>query len=285
MSLTKADILHATMLALNSVPQRVEGNLYRYSYTISPTYYGSSPPYTFFPILTFGSGGGKVDWGDGTVSTYPGYRAYPSINHTYPGSGEYTIVIVGDIQSIEPCDPHVGSNPELISVHTKLPKSMSYKTTMARHFVGCTNLVSIPKGYFDVCKDTVTSFTDCFYQCYKLQSIPAGLFSGFSSVTSFYRCFYLCDLRSIPPDLFTGCVSAQSFYNCFYSNSRLAEIPAGLFNGCTGANNFSQCFLNCSGVISSVPELWVDYPDSSHSLCYGNCSNAANYADIPADWK
>jgi hypothetical protein len=52
--------------------------------------------------------------------------------------------------------------------------------------------------------------------------------------------------------------------------------------------DFRFTFRNCTAITSAVPELWdtVKWPNvTAYESCFLNCTNAANYANIPAGWK
>jgi hypothetical protein len=52
--------------------------------------------------------------------------------------------------------------------------------------------------------------------------------------------------------------------------------------------NFSYTFQGCTAITSAVPELWdtTKWPSTRfRDRCFYNCTNAANYADIPVGWK
>lgn len=78
------------------------------------------------------------------------------------------------------------------------------------------------------------------------------------------------------------------FESCFYKCSSLTSIPDGLFDNNTAVTNFRSCFGDCSSITSAVPELWntTKWPNvTEKSLCFSGCTKAANYPEIPDDWK
>ena len=111
-------------------------------------------------------------------------------------------------------------------------------------------------------ENRITSFTFTFQNCTSLASIPTGLFDNCPNVTDFNSAF-------------DGCAS-------------LTSIPGGLFDNCTAVIRFDYVFSGCRAITSAVPELWdtTKWPNvTAHTACFFNCTNAANYADIPAGWK
>jgi hypothetical protein len=72
--------------------------------------------------------------------------------------------------------------------------------------------------------------------------------------------------------------------------SDLESIPQNLFSECTYvdpsiAAGFYGCFINCKKITSSVPELWLQFPDVDGRRCFRNCTRAANYSSIPSNWR
>ena len=111
-------------------------------------------------------------------------------------------------------------------------------------------------------RNRIAFFNSTFRNCQSLTSIPAGLFDNCTAVADF----------------------SSTFRNC----QSLTSIPAWLLDNCTAVKYFISTFYNCRSLTSAVPELWnaAKWPNvTSYDDCFGNCTNAANYADIPADWK
>ena len=101
--------------------------------------------------------------------------------------------------------------------------------------------------------ETITNFNACFYNCYSLTGIPAGLFDNNPQVTSFDSCFYNCEsLTSIPIGLFDNNPQVTNFSFCFSYCKNLSSIPAGLFDNNPQVTNFSYCFYRCSSLIVNV---------------------------------
>ena len=78
----------------------------------------------------------------------------------------------------------------------------------------------------------------------------------------------------------------MSFDSCFYYCSKLTSIPTGLFDNCPNVTSFSYCFNGCSGVIGSLPPLWIFYyeKNATKSRCLAGCINASNWEEVPASW-
>lgn len=65
----------------------------------------------------------------------------------------------------------------------------------------------------------------------------------------------------------------------------LKYVPNNLFDKQTNISVLSYCFFICENITSSVPELWLKFPNASKINCFYGCTNASNYSDIPDEWK
>ena len=148
------------------------------------------------------------------------------------------------------------------------------------------NITKIPAGLFNQfsnCK----SFESVFQGCSFLETIPGGLFDSCVAVQSFRFSFLRCEsLQSLPSGLFSENEDVTDFTGTFQECASLELVPLDTFNLLMNTTPiFSSCFRNDRKITSAVPDLWNYYPDSAHVGCFLNCSRAANYADIPSDWK
>lgn len=160
------------------------------------------------------------------------------------------------------------------------------KESLSASFYNCEMLISIPKGLFDDVANT-KSVARMFYHCYNLVEIPDGIFENCPNISNFEWCFCACRaLKVIPTDIFKNC-NVGVYYNfadCFNACLGLSSIPQELFTNVPTPSNFSYCFSNYRGA-GAVPALWVSHPTSVGEDCFKDAKNAANYADIPSDWK
>lgn len=188
---------------------------------------------------------------------------------------------------------------------TPLPDMGSYG--MYSLFEACTSLQKIPEKLFSN-NLTQTSYNKIFYGCTSLRDIPGNIFDG-CQVKTCDNAFAHTGVRSIPDDLLQGspCTSVQAIF----AATNITEIPQGLFESlpikeatfafssigslvtvpedflmsCTDLSDVSGLFMNCYGITSKVPELWRNRKITKYTECFKGCTNAANYADIPAGWK
>ena len=132
----------------------------------------------------------------------------------------------------------------IASIEEPLP-SMG-ETDFSNYFYQCRSLVSIPENLF-INNPQITDFSDCFYYCTSLTSIPQGLFDNNPEVTRFMDCFSYCRyLTSIPQGLFDNNPEVTRFRNCFYYCDSLTSIPQGLFDNNLNAYDFGSCFNGCN---------------------------------------
>ena len=134
------------------------------------------------------------------------------------------------------------SNDYIASIEEPLP--FMDNDDFSNYFYYCTSLTSIPENLF-INNPQITSFQGCFYYCISLTSIPSGLFDNNPNVTSFQRCFTNCTfLTSIPQGLFDNNPNVTDFYSCFSYCASLTSIPQGLFDNNTNVTDFGRCFYN-----------------------------------------
>ena len=229
---------------------------------------------------------GSIDWGDGEQETVDVVN--DTVSHTYAVNGYYKVAIYGDLQFIR---FGVNSNDDrpdisLRTVDTPFPKSMHRATDYSNLFRGCQNLLSVPDDLFKNCKDA-TTIAYGFFNNTLLQAIPSSIarICG-PTITRFTNCFRSCtSLKSIPAGIFDRAINATSFWGCFSDCRELETVPSDLFYNCQSATTFYQCFADDRAITSSVPELWISHPNADHYWCFYRCTNAANYASIPSDWK
>ena len=142
-------------------------------------------------------------------------------------------------------------------------------TSFSECFYYCDGLTSIPEGLF-ANNPNVTTFSKCFYECSALTSIPEGLFANNPNVASFSECFYNCRrITSVPVRLFANNPNVTTFSGCFYKCSGITSVPVRLFANNPNVTSFSECFSSCYG-LTSIPEgLFANNPNvTSFSNCF-----------------
>ena len=99
----------------------------------------------------------------------------------------------------------------------------------------------------------VTNFSNCFYNCSSLTSIPSGIFDHNTAVNSFMATFENCSaITSIPSGIFDHNTAVNSFMATFEGCSLITEIPSGIFDNNPVVLSFSRTFEDCS-LITSIP--------------------------------
>lgn len=157
-----------------------------------------------------------------------------------------------------------------------------YANTFQGCFRGCTGLTEAPGGVFPAVS-THVNLTSCFRDCTGITSISSDLFHGLSDVDLWYMFRDCTALTSLPEDLLDE-LSAIEMYGTFYGCTGLSQIPDD-FIPSTGVTDLRFCFASCTGITGNVPRLWETHQDVPHYRCFHRCTNAANYAEIPSDWK
>ena len=229
-----------------------------------------------------------VDWGDGSTSTITAYDD-ADVTHNYASAGTYQITIKGTCEGWS--FNNLGSRLKIRKVIHWGDKPVFAGFKYLRNgFRGCSNLSQLGTGAIPASGTGILTegFTQTFYNCSSLTSLPSSLFREHTSMTSeaFYYCFYGCTgLLSIPEDLFSNNVSigATAFYGCFISCIGLTSVPANLFknNTAVGLNAFRATFNNCIG-LTTIPADLFRYNTLATSFreCFAACSGLET---LPAD--
>lgn len=178
------------------------------------------------------------------------------------------------------------------SVET-IPEKLFENNPMAEDFglcfESCAQLTDVPGDLFANNPDA-KSFYQCFQHTNKLVSVPGNLFTNNVVAEDFSYCFANSGVKEVGSGLFYNNLMAEYFNNCFMSDDRLVFVGDNMFRAGGAAINFSSFMSGCNQIgnyapRSSVPELWTMYPNAAHDYAFRNCSSAANYYQIPNDWK
>ena len=166
--------------------------------------------------------------------------------------------------------------PPLGSGVTKIPNF--YQT-----FYGCTHLTSIPANLFSGYTSSVTKmFKQTFKGCTGITSIPEGLFDfGGNNVSGkgsmFNSTFYGCTgLTSIPATLFSRVASSAEFlFSYTFAFTGITSIPATLFSRVTsGARSmFAVTFQGCTGLTSIPATLFSSVTSSADNMFHQTFQN------------
>ena len=153
-------------------------------------------------------------------------------------------------------------------------------------FENCTSLHSISSDIFADNIDALSAFTvfslnALFKGCSELTDIPDGLFSPLQHC-HFDHTFENCSsLQSLP--------AKEAFINpvfwAFYIQGQSGYDGTSI----SECLSFTECFAGCSEIVSIVPDFWNITSTGGYKpigdQCFSGCTNAANYAEIPDDWK
>jgi hypothetical protein len=267
-------------LSLNSQPQiPTESNV---EFVVNPELgLGPNPFVNFYPLPNDNSV--TVDWGDGTIdnNTSHAYEKIPGLKTVKIYRSNTTTKIKFHAYDIP---SQYANNDSIISL-TKYDLPTNDLSIICS---GLPNLSTISADCFKN-NPNVTTFNQAFRWCPSLTSIPADLFRYNTNVSNFNGCFADCtSLAAIPNGLFRYNTSVSDFSMCFYHCTSLVTMPQDLFYYNTLYTNFNSCFDGDIGITSNVPPLWSWYTslsDIQKQDCFQGCTNAANYADIPEEWR
>jgi len=173
-----------------------------------------------------------VDWGDGSAT-----EDYAANTTTATHSYNFT-TLTSDLTS-------EGYKQALITITPQVSNnitSFSYNTgTISKYAVNWYGVQQAAVG-----ENNISDFTEMFYYCYSLTTIPE---LDTSSGTNFGSMFYYCYSLTTIPELDTS--SGTDFSNMFYGCYSLQTIP--LLDTSSG-ENFSNMFQSCSS-LTTIPAL------------------------------
>jgi len=142
-------------------------------------------------------------------------------------------------------------------------------------FAYCHKLKHISKVLFKNCSN-VDNFSDCFFNCDALESLPSNLFNT-TNAKVFNRTFKNCsELKSLPKNLFPS--TAKTFNECFNACKSIKSIHPYVFQNCTNATDFGYVFNNCTKLDSIPFNLFFDATSATNfSYCFNGCASLLNF--------
>lgn len=124
-----------------------------------------------------------------------------------------------------------------------------------------SGLESIPEGLFADARDySSADFTYMLSKCKNLKTVPAGLFSKFTTVTSpgFRSMFDGSGLESVPEGLFAANVKVSTGFESVFENCpSLKTIEGPIFPETTTVSTMAYAFCGCTS-LESLPEGLFD---------------------------
>lgn len=194
--------------------------------------------------------------------------------------------------------------------------ALSLVSMFSYTFAGCSNIVSVPKKIFSNVystpqNDSVLRFLSTFANCTSLSNVDISwLDDNQSCVLQLESVFENCtSLTALPAELFTngqrymftatfkGCVNLRSIPAKEQLVSPLAWVvleeiistyPPSYY--AKYGPRYKEMFSGCTALESNAPDFWTIISSDSRwtivgTECFHDCTNVANYADIPSNWK
>lgn len=221
----------------------------------------------------------KLEWGQHTFACCPNLKDVPS--NLYPISAGMRGTFEGTpLKQI----------PSGIATYQDIPNN-KYDTVWNEFSTETPNttITDIPSDYFDRLANNpnILSLGMTFQNLKGVNKIPDNLLDGMIYVEYLVSTFANMGITSIPATLFNKLSNLVTLQSVFADNPNLTTIPQKLVDPVKNPNitSFSGCFSGCPNIISAVPPLWLLYPNADGSGCFSGCTKAANYAEIPANWK
>jgi hypothetical protein len=267
-------------------------------FQIEVTTTGASESVTL-PLVSGQTYNCTVDWGEGSPVSVTAWDDADA-THTYVTPGTYTVEITGRCDGWSVNNTH-SSKPQWTDIiYWGDAVDFDGFAYLYGGFHGCTNLASFGTGA--ILSNGITTLRNCFRDCQGITvDIPDNLFYNCVDVTSFFLCFYNCfGITHISAGLFYTCTLATDFGNCFVNNLN-ARISPWVFYPPGGQSsrfinqsiNFTSCFQSYtfSGDQGQAPDLWnCDFGSGTPTTtnCYDGAGNSltslVNYNNIPSAW-
>lgn len=232
-----------------------------------------------------------IDWGDGNVETKNLVAASTLHSHTFPSKSVYTVHV----------DEVFIPNEEQARVSKILFNSQSYDCLQQLNIYKSDTITEINQicnnrkkltGFADDFKfETPNCLTTSgtFYGCTGLVSLPSGIFDIMTNVTSFY---YLCPsctaLTSLPSKLFkynTKCTNySEVFSYCTALTANVNDVfdEATLNKVTATASAFRNCTLLNGEALPIIDQLTAA---TAITRTFTNCTTLTDYTAIPSTWK
>lgn len=120
-------------------------------------------------------------------------------------------------------DMYDGMNYNPIALESNTLQN-NVKTQSLEYFFYNCNITSIPSGFLEPVKNTLTNLHGFCYACNKLVTVPNDLFKNCTKVTTYYECFADCTV-------FKTFFTTSLYYNIFPANSPATDTRM-MFNNC-----------------------------------------------------
>ena len=229
----------------------------------------------------------NVNWGDGSSGTILSSSSASKI-HTYVSAGSYTITIAGFMPSFR-----VNNTTAIKGLITGI---VNWGTVGLRQvdFYGCTKITSIPSPDKTTSLSDVENFTRFMsntgitdvFSFTNITTIPSGLFTNNTLVTTFNSSFNNCLLlSSYPSNLFDTNINAVNFSSTFRLCKSLTFPQQFTYN--TNVTTFGNVYYmsSTSNAMSGVaPSIWTRSPIPYGVGAFHNCTGLSNYGSIPANF-
>ena len=225
----------------------------------------------------------KVNWGDGVIAT-----GDKNIHNNKYASVTQNDSVKNKIAAIEIDSQY--------TEHTYPEKNKEYIVTITGKCTGIYTGNEINDNILEIIQwgETGLEYVK-LARCINLRKIASPTEKSFEKITDFSNGFYGCEsLTSIPEDLFANCSNVKTFEKTFWYCESLTSIPENLFANCLNVNNFVGTFYECTGLTGEPIKLWERVPNGSTNDyngtpngygCYYNATGLNNYENIPEYWR
>ena len=162
--------------------------------------------------------------------------------------------------------------PELHTIEGSIFPETTSVTSMKQIFYNCPKLQNLPADLFKPLGTAKLKFTNAFTGCTSLKTLPEGLFATCTKATHFNSAFADCtSLESLPANLLSACSELKYVTDMFVGCTALKTIPEGLFANSPLIENFEGTFAECTS-LETIPEtLFSAIGTKTTSIVFSYC--------------
>ena len=162
--------------------------------------------------------------------------------------------------------------PELTTIEGSIFPETTSVTSMKGLFYDCPKLESIPADLFKPFGTAKLKFSQTFQNCTSLKTLPAELFAHNTAATHFAGTFTGCTgLESVPENLLASCANLAYVNKMFYGCTALKTVPEKLFAGNPKIQTFEETFSGCTALETIPEKLFSAIGTTTTSVTFAKC--------------
>ncbi len=162
--------------------------------------------------------------------------------------------------------------PELTTIEGSIFPETTSVTSMKGLFFDCPKLENIPADLFKPFGTAKLKFSQTFQNCTSLKTLPAELFAHNTATTHFAGTFIGCTaLESVPENLLASCANLAYVNKMFYGCTALKTVPEKFFAGNPKIQTFEEAFSGCTALETIPEKLFSAIGTTTTSVTFAKC--------------